>query len=81
MTPGTCCVEGCETLPNTSRDFFCEAHWRQLPRRYRCELVALRNAAQRKSKTGAADYTRALMAATWLLTVGPAAGPATSGPE
>lgn len=81
MTPGVCCVDECKTTPNTSRDFFCEAHWRQLPRRYRGELVALRNAAQRRSKAGAADYARAIAAAAWLLTVGQAAGRETSGPE
>lgn len=80
MTPGQCCIEECRTAPNTSRDFFCEAHWRQLPRRYRGELVALRNAAQRKSKAGAADYARAIAAAAWLLTVGQAAASGPSDP-
>lgn len=80
MTPGACCVEGCQAATNTSRDVFCEAHWRQLPRRYRGELITLRNAAQRRSKAGAADYGRAIAAAAWLLTVGRAAGQATSDP-
>jgi hypothetical protein len=81
MTSGACCIDDCKESLATSRDVFCVAHWRQLPRRYRVELVTLRNAAQRRSKTGAADYARAIAAAAWLLTVGQAASQATSGPE
>lgn len=81
MTSGACCIEGCREALATSRDVFCVPHWKQLPRRYRVELVMLRNAAQRRSKSGATDYARAIAAAAWLLTVGQAAGQATSAHE
>ena len=77
----SCAVEGCEVRPLSSRDSLCEPHWRALPRRYRCELIALRNGVRRHSKAAARDYAQAITAAVWLLTVGRAASQATSGRE
>ena len=50
-------------MPPVKDDVFCPAHWRELPRWARVELVALRNAARRGGTGPTRDFVKALLVA------------------